>query len=211
MNDVEKKLKDLSLPRIKLPKHQRVFFSLLFKPGLSPSFWIPTMIKIREVVMLVLIVALTAVNLLDFGKPADLGDIERAFAAQLKAVEEKVEEVEGSIAALKPDNLVILSLDNQLASRAGERDEWIIIHEYEKKVALFAVLPAGVPPYTWSLDKPIMELKPTSQGFLVKGIVKSSGIATLRVKDSSGLTGELKIRTEGAAGPLETIEIEADE
>lgn len=212
MNDAENKLKNVKLPDIKLEKHKIVFFRWLSAPRSTASLNLnifANMIKIREIVMVLLIVALTVANFWNLGKPYDVSKVERAFAAQIKEVQEKVAEVVESVAALRPDNLVITPLFNNIATRAGDFD---VIEEYEKGVAIFAVLPAGLPPYTWSIDDPaLMELKPTAQGFLVKGAVKRTGKTVLRVKDSSGLTGELSIFTNPIALPAPSLEAPPDQ
>jgi len=202
MDDVEKKLKEAKLPEIHLEKHRRIFFKQLFATQPSASFGLAYMIRIREIVMVLLIVALTVINLADLGKPTITGEV--AFAQIEQEFAELKEDTEESVAALRPDHLVIVPLYNNIAHRAGA---WDILIGYQSETASFAVLPAGVPPYTWSVDNPsLMDLRATPLGFLVKGAPKRSGSTVLRVKDSTGLAGELKITMEPMPGPPATKE-----
>jgi hypothetical protein len=217
MNNIEKKLREAKLPYLRLEENRRTFFKHLFRTPLHMPFNSFPNIRIREIVMVSLIVMLTVIN---FWKTNDNAypQSELAFAAQIKEIQVKVAEVsetvidvQKSVAALRPNSLAIIPLYNGIANRIGESDndpEWILIPEYEIKLALFAVLPAGIPPYSWSIDDPsIMSLFLTPEGFIAKGQIKRSGHTILRVKDSSGLSGTLPITTESMSTPLEAVSL----
>lgn len=116
----------------------------------------------------------------------------------------QLRESKKATAALQPDNLVIIPIYNRISTRAENGKTWIVTPEYDIRFATFAVFPAGKSPYKWSVDDPtIMELSQTPEGFLVNGTVKKAGQTTLKVEDSSGLKGELRIKTELAPEPPE--------
>jgi hypothetical protein len=113
------------------------------------------------------------------------------------------------------DNLVIVPLYNNLMTGVKGEDGslWSVgAIDLDKTTATFAVLPVGLPPYSWEIDNSSLgTLIPSVDGFKVDLKPMRPGETVLRVKNSFGLKGSTDIVISRTATTEPTVSVPSAE